>query len=79
MKINFIYYKFYNKQFSWSFYRTCKKKYERSVKILNKNFEKVDWFRDNGIHGGGNRYEARDNVHFNTASVNVSQVHNDED
>ena len=45
----------------------------------NKNFEKVVWFRDNGIHGGGNRFEARDNVLFNTASVNVSQVHYDED
>lgn len=45
----------------------------------NKNFEKVVWFRDKGIHGGGNRFEARDNVLFNTASVNVSQVHYDED
>jgi coproporphyrinogen III oxidase len=45
----------------------------------NKNFEEVVWFRDNGIHGGGNRFEARDNLLFNTASVNVSQVHYDED
>ena len=45
----------------------------------NKNFEEVTWFRDEGIHGGGSRYEARDNLLFNTASVNVSQVHYDED
>jgi len=45
----------------------------------NKNFEEVLWLRDEGIHGGGNRFEARDNQLFNTASVNVSQVHYDED
>jgi len=45
----------------------------------NKNFEEVLWLRDEGIHGGGSRFEARDNILFNTASVNVSQVHYDED
>lgn len=45
----------------------------------NKNFEEVIWFRDEGLHGGGNRFEAQDKVLFNTASVNVSQVHYDED
>ena len=45
----------------------------------NKAFEEVIWFRDEGIHGGGSRFEARDNILFNTASVNVSQVHYDED
>lgn len=45
----------------------------------NKDFEEVKWQRDNGIHGGGNRYEARDEVLFNTASVNVSQVHYDDE
>jgi len=45
----------------------------------NKNFQEVTWLRDEGIHGGGSRFEARDNVLFNTASVNVSQVHYDED
>lgn len=44
-----------------------------------KNFEEVTWLRDEGIHGGGSRFEARDNILFNTASVNVSQVHYDED
>ena len=43
-----------------------------------KNFEDVTWLRDEGLHGGGNRFEFRDEKLFNTASVNVSQVHYDE-
>jgi coproporphyrinogen III oxidase len=48
---------------------------------LGKNhvFEAVEWFRDEGRHGGGVRYEARDETIFNRASVNVSQVHYDDD
>ena len=42
-------------------------------------FEAVEWERDEGLHGGGVRYEARDESIFNRASVNVSQVHYDED
>jgi coproporphyrinogen III oxidase len=45
----------------------------------NKPFEKVEWLRDNGIHGGGSRYESRDETIFNRGSVNVSQVHYDDD
>lgn len=45
----------------------------------NKKFEEITWLRDEGIHGGGSRFEDRDNILFNTASVNVSQVHYDED
>ena len=41
------------------------------------DFEAVEWFRDEGKHGGV-RYEARDNTIFNRASVNVSQVHYDD-
>ncbi len=44
-----------------------------------KAFEAIEWERDEGIHGGGVRYEARDETIFNRASVNVSQVHYDED
>jgi len=40
-------------------------------------FERVSWLRDEGRHGGGSRYEARDTL-FNRASVNVSQVHYDD-
>jgi len=43
-----------------------------------KEFEAVDWLRDKGVHGGGNRYEARDEKVFNRASVNISQVHYDD-
>ena len=45
----------------------------------NKRFQELNWLRNNGIYGGGSRFEARDEVLFNTASVNVSQVHYDED
>lgn len=45
----------------------------------NKYFEEVIWLRDEGKHGGGSRFEARDHHLFNAASVNVSQVHYDED
>lgn len=45
----------------------------------NKEFERVEWLRDNGNHGGGSRYEASDVSLFNRASVNVSQVHYDDD
>jgi len=44
-----------------------------------KEFEAVEWERDEGLHGGGVRYEARDESIFDRASVNVSQVHYDED
>ena len=45
----------------------------------NKKFQEVNWLRNNGVYGGGSRFEARDEVLFNTASVNVSQVHYNED
>jgi coproporphyrinogen III oxidase len=44
-----------------------------------ENFEAVEWFRDGGKHGGGVRYESRDELIFNRGSVNVSQVHYDDD
>ncbi len=44
----------------------------------DRAFEEVSWLRDNGLHGGGNRFESRDKKLFNTASVNVSQIHYDE-
>ncbi|MCF6243675.1 MAG: coproporphyrinogen III oxidase [Sulfurovum sp.] len=43
------------------------------------HFEAVEWERDEGLHGGGVRYESTDESLFNSASVNVSQVHYDED
>ncbi len=45
----------------------------------SKHFEAVSWGRDEGKHGGGVRYVSRDEGLFNRASVNVSQVHYDDD
>jgi len=44
-----------------------------------KSCEAVEWGRDKGRHGGGTRYETRDDVVFDSGSVNVSQVHYDDD
>lgn len=44
-----------------------------------KACQSVSWERDGGKHGGGVRYEARDIVVFDRGSVNVSQVHYDDD
>ena len=44
-----------------------------------KSCELLAWGRDGGKHGGGSRYEARDEVVYNRGSVNVSQVHYDDD
>jgi coproporphyrinogen III oxidase len=41
-------------------------------------FQPVEWFRDEGRHGGGVRYVAADESLFNRASVNYSQVHYDD-
>lgn len=43
------------------------------------SFEKTEWLRDAGTHGGGNRYGAPESCEFfNRASVNVSQIHYDD-
>lgn len=44
----------------------------------NKPFEEVTWVRDEGKHGGGSRFEARDEKLFNRGSVNVSQIQYDD-
>ncbi len=41
-------------------------------------FEKTSWLRDEGRHGGGNRFSSGGNEAFDRASVNVSQIHYDE-
>ena len=45
----------------------------------NRQFEPVEWFRAEGLHGGGVRFVADDPAVFNQASVNVSQVQYDAD
>jgi coproporphyrinogen III oxidase len=42
-------------------------------------FERVDWVRDGGAHGGGHRYVLVETPLFNRAAVNVSGVHYDDD
>ncbi|MDX8411058.1 MAG: coproporphyrinogen III oxidase [Mariprofundaceae bacterium] len=41
-------------------------------------FSPVEWFRDDGRHGGGVRYETADGALFGRGSVNISQVHYDD-
>ncbi len=43
-----------------------------------KSCKAVTWLRDEGRHGGGVRFEARDEMVFNRGSVNISQVHYDD-
>ncbi|PKL77231.1 MAG: coproporphyrinogen III oxidase [Candidatus Melainabacteria bacterium HGW-Melainabacteria-1] len=45
---------------------------------LSDSFDRVTWHRDQGQHGGGSRFESGGNLVFNRASVNVSQVHYDD-
>ena len=42
-------------------------------------YQPVSWLRDEGRHGGGERLQAPDCQAFNRASVNVSQVHYDDE
>jgi len=42
------------------------------------SFSAVEWGRDNGRHGGGIRYETAGSDLFGRGSVNVSQVHYDD-
>ena len=45
----------------------------------DKNFKEVSWLRNDGLNGGGSRFQSCDLDFFNTASVNVSQVHYEND
>ena len=44
----------------------------------DRGCEAVEWLRDGGVHGGGVRYETRDETVFDRGSVNISQVHYDD-
>ena len=69
---------------AYTLVRSLQKRFVDKLNFLSKTigedkeFEEVAWLRDKGLHGGGNRYEFRDEKLFNTASVNISQVHYDE-
>ncbi len=47
--------------------------------IQTSRFQSIDWLRAGGAFGGGNRFVAFDEVLFNRASVNVSQVQYEKD
>lgn len=51
----------------------------RGLESIGGPFERVEWLRDGGTHGGGTRFQATTHDFFNNASVNVSQVHYDDD
>ncbi len=42
-------------------------------------FREKEWLRDEGRHGGGSRFEARESPLFRGASINVSVVHYDDE
>ena len=42
-------------------------------------FKKTEWLRNEGRHGGGNRFTAAAGSIFNRGSVNVSQIHYDDE
>jgi len=48
-------------------------------KLGGQSLELSEWFRDEGRHGGGRRYGTADNEVFARASVNISQVHYDDE
>ncbi len=45
---------------------------------MAQTFQAVEWLRDEGLHGGGIRYETADGAMIGCGSVNVSQVHYDD-
>ncbi|MEE9368746.1 MAG: coproporphyrinogen III oxidase [Pontiella sp.] len=48
-------------------------------KLGGEPFHDSEWFRDEGRHGGGQRFGVADTHLFGRASVNVSQVHYDDE
>jgi coproporphyrinogen III oxidase len=45
---------------------------------LKQFFNPVEWLRDEGLHGGGIRFETADGTMVGRGSVNVSQIHYDD-
>lgn len=59
-------------------------RFTRGLEPLSRNlgteqlFKAVEWLRDSGSHGGGVRFETADGTMIGRGSVNVSQVHYDD-
>lgn len=49
------------------------------LSIAPDGFRETSWLRDEGRHGGGNRFGVQDSQGLDRASINVSQVHYDDD
>ncbi len=55
-------------------------RFTRALEELGgESFVATEWFRDEGRHGGGQRYGVEETALLGRASVNVSQVHYDDD
>lgn len=52
---------------------------ESLEKLGGEPFQNLEWLRDEGRHGGGRRYGVENTQLLGRASVNVSQVHYDDD
>jgi coproporphyrinogen III oxidase len=48
-------------------------------RLGGESFQRCEWLRDDGRHGGGTRYGIADSNLLGRASVNVSQVHYDDE
>ena len=74
-----------NSAIAYELIESLQKRFVDGLSVISKEhgsgdgFSPVEWFRDDGKHGGGVRYEGRDDVIFNRASVNLSQVQYDND
>ncbi len=54
-------------------------RFVRGLESLDAPFTPIEWFRDEGRHGGGIRFAAAETPRFNRASVNVSCVHHEDE
>ena len=65
-------------QKSFELVRNLQKSLAKSIHGLDLPFKEIQWLRDGGRHGGGNRLQAQEGGFFNRGSINVSQVHYDD-
>lgn len=55
-------------------------RFVKGLELLDEEpFAEMEWLRDEGRHGGGRRFGTVDSKLFGRASVNVSQVHYDDE
>lgn len=59
---------------------SLQRRFVRTLEVFGgEPFIATEWLRDGGKHGGGGRYGIADNELLDRASVNVSQIHYDDD